>query len=208
MDYRVAALLAFAAPWAAAFHLPITHSGLHLSRRATCIVSASASPADATSLDGTGQMASKIADRLTAKLDAEWGEQEDHARVGVEAGRFYCEARAAGTVDIGELLMAVVRPNPAQPRPNPSPTSPTRVTERPVLSMAAHRCHPTPPWQGTGMQGVDMGDCFVGPWDIANDASDAPKLVESGPASWWRHSSTARPPGGTTARQPGSPASW
>ena len=27
-----------------------------------------------------------------------------------EAGRFYCEARAAGTVDIGELLLAIVRP--------------------------------------------------------------------------------------------------
>merc|ERR1719424_1858334 len=124
-------LLALAAPLVAAFQLPTSHRGTQ-SRRSTCIVSAQASPADATALDRTGQMASKIAERLTEKLDNEWGEHEDHARVGGEAGRFYSEARAAGTVDIGELLLAV----------------------------------------GTGMQGVDMGDCFVGPWDIANDASD------------------------------------
>ena len=29
-------------------------------------------------------------------------------QVSNEAGRFYCEARAAGTVDIGELLLAIV----------------------------------------------------------------------------------------------------
>jgi hypothetical protein len=29
------------------------------------------------------------------------------------------------------------------------------------------------------MQGVDMGNCFVGPWDIANDASDVRQPVES-----------------------------
>ena len=33
----------------------------------------------------------------------------DPNQVSSEAGRFYCEARAAGTVDIGELLLAIVR---------------------------------------------------------------------------------------------------
>ena len=121
-------LLALATPLAAAFQLPTSRRVTHLSRRSTCIVSAQASPADATALDRTGQMASKIAERLTEKLDNEWGEHEDHARVGGEAGRFYSEARAAGTVDIGELLLAVVRPpnpNPSfspNPNPNPSPS--------------------------------------------------------------------------------------
>jgi hypothetical protein len=117
-----ALLLALVAPLVAAFQLPTSHRGIHLSRRATCIVSAQASPADATALDSTGQMATKIAERLTEKLDAEWGDHEDHARVGGEAGRFYSEARAAGTVDIGELLLAVVR----LPNPNLSPTIPHR----------------------------------------------------------------------------------
>jgi hypothetical protein len=121
-----ALLLALVAPLVAAFQLPTSHRGIHLSRRATCIVSAQASPADATALDSTGQMATKIAERLTEKLDAEWGDHEDHARVGGEAGRFYSEARAAGTVDIGELLLAVVRlPNPNL-SPNPNPTIPHR----------------------------------------------------------------------------------
>jgi len=31
-------------------------------------------------------------------------------QVSSEAGRFYSEARSAGTVDIGELLLAIVRP--------------------------------------------------------------------------------------------------
>ena len=117
-----ALLLAMAAPLAA-FQLPtshrgthvshlsthVSHRGAHVSRRATCIVSAQGSPADGTALESTGQMASIIAKRLTEKLDEEWGEHEDHARVSNEAGRFYCEARAAGTVDIGELLLAIVR---------------------------------------------------------------------------------------------------
>ena len=127
---RVAALLlAFVAPPVVAFQLPTSHRGLHRSRRTTCIVSAQASPADATALDGTGQMASKIAERLTEKLDAEWGDHEDHARVGGEAGRFYSEARAAGTVDIGELLMAVVRHPNASPSPSPT-LAPTRTPHR------------------------------------------------------------------------------
>ena len=34
------------------------------------------------------------------------------------------------------------------------------------------------------MQGVDMGNCFVGAWDIANDASDVRQLIEKWPS--WR----------------------
>ena len=92
---RVPALLLLAAPLAAAFQLPtshrgahvshlsthVSHRGAHVSRRATCIVSAQGSPADGTALESTGQMASIIAKRLTEKLDEEWGEHEDHARV-------------------------------------------------------------------------------------------------------------------------------
>ena len=80
-----------------------------LCRRTTCIVSAAGSPDDATPLDGTEEMARKITSLIAAQLDAEWGEQDDHVRVGSEAGRFYCEARATGTVDIGQLLIAIVR---------------------------------------------------------------------------------------------------
>ena len=90
-----ALLLAMAAPLAAAFQLPtshrgshvshlsthVSHRGAHVSRRATCIVSAQGSPADGTALESTGQMASIITKRLTEKLDEEWGEHEDHARV-------------------------------------------------------------------------------------------------------------------------------
>jgi len=83
-----ALLLAMAAPLAAAFQLPTSHRGTHLghlsthaSHRATCIVSAQGSPADGTALESTGQMASIITKRLTEKLDEEWGEHEDHARV-------------------------------------------------------------------------------------------------------------------------------
>ena len=89
-----ALLLAMAAPLAA-FQLPtshrgthvshlsthVSHRGTHVSHRATCIVSAQGSPADGTALESTGQMASIIAKRLTEKLDEEWGEHEDHARV-------------------------------------------------------------------------------------------------------------------------------
>ena len=78
---RVPALVLLAAPLAAAFQLPTSHRGAHVSRRATCIVSAQGSPADGTALESTGQMASIIAKRLTEKLDEEWGEHEDHARV-------------------------------------------------------------------------------------------------------------------------------
>ena len=87
---------------------------------------------DATPLEGTAQVASKIAATIALKLDADWCEQEDHQRVGGEAGRLYCEARSAGTDDIGQLLVAL----------------------------------------GNGMQAVDMGECFVGAWDVANMASD------------------------------------
>ena len=95
-EMRVPALLlAMAAPLAAASQLPtshrgthvshlsthVSHRGVHVSRRATCIVSAQGSPADGTALESTGQMASIITKRLTEKLDEEWGEHEDHARV-------------------------------------------------------------------------------------------------------------------------------
>ena len=149
-------LLALAAPLVAAFQLPTSHRGTQ-SRRSTCIVSAQASPADATALDRTGQMATKIAERLTEKLDNEWGEHEDHARVSGEAGRFYSEARAAGTVDIGELLLAVVRPpnpnpscspnsNPSpnpSPKPNPSP-NPSIPHRRATCAVDGGRSSPRP----------------------------------------------------------------
>ena len=83
-NMRVLALLLATAAPLAAFQLPTSHRGTHVSHRATCIVSAQASPADGTAVDSTGQMASIIAKRLTEKLDAEWGEHEDHARVSYE----------------------------------------------------------------------------------------------------------------------------
>ena len=92
---------------------------------------AASGPRDLTPLGNTDALAATIASTIATQLDDEWCEQEDHARVGSEAGRLYCEARS-GTDDVGELLMAI----------------------------------------GTGMQDVDMGDCFVGTWDIANMASD------------------------------------
>ena len=183
-------LLALASPLAAAFHLPLTTSH-HWSHRTTSIVSAQTSPADATSLDSTGTMSSKIADRVAAKLDAEWGEQEDHVRVGGEAGRFYCEARAAGTVDIGQLLMAIVRhlnpePNPNRDRPESKGSLRAKVGSTVGAPRQASAFTVCALWQGTGMQTIDMGDCFVGPWDIANDVSDVPQperrlLPQAGP---------------------------
>ena len=84
-NMRVLALLLATAAPLAAFQLPTSHRGTHVRHRATCIVSAQASPADGTAVDSTGQMASIIAKRLTEKLDAEWGEHEDHARVSYES---------------------------------------------------------------------------------------------------------------------------
>eukprot|EP00965_Chrysotila_dentata_P171717 5666580-Pleurochrysis_carterae.AAC.1 len=77
----------------------------------------------------TGQIMAK---RIAERLDEEWIEQEDHARVGGEAARFYEKARAGGEDKITGLLLAI----------------------------------------GGGLEGVDMGECFVGAWDVANMASE------------------------------------
>ena len=110
----------------------LQHSRVICSRgRASCAVAvASGGPVDATPLDGTENVARKIEKGIASKLDADWCEQDDHQRIGNEAGRLYCEARSAGTDDIGEIFVAL----------------------------------------GNGM--IDMGDCFVGAWDVANMASD------------------------------------
>eukprot|EP00967_Tisochrysis_lutea_P141038 scaffold258469_cov40-Tisochrysis_lutea.AAC.2 len=96
-----------------------------------------------------------------------WIEQEDHMRVAGEAARVYVEAREAGENDVGRLLMKI---GGRQRLENKGHAQENDVYSREHSGGTHARMLFGGP-KGA-MEQTDMGECFVGPWDVANMAAD------------------------------------
>ena len=92
-------------------------------------------PRDTIAPECLEEFAVRMVTAITAELDSEWIEQEDHKLVAAEVARLYLAARndAAESDEVGALLAHI----------------------------------------GKGLESWDMGECFVGPWEVANMASAA-----------------------------------